>query len=223
MLARTLLLILGGLGVTYRVRRFDGLERWKRLQVESSPVILAAWHNRLFFLSIAILKDLMSKGFKMTIMSSLSRDGEVGAIMGRLKGVRVVRGSPTKGGTAGFRNFYRVMKREKRSVIILPDGSKGPKYVAKKGVVVLAQLSGNPIVPISYTADRYWRIGSWDRMIIPKPFARISIAVGEDIRVSRNTSSEGLEIERQRVEDALMELNRRVDSLAKEDRKNDAF
>lgn len=205
------------LGLTYRIKRFEGQERWKRLLSESKPVIMASWHNRLFFFSVLIMKELLSKGFKLAIMSSLSKDGEVGAIMGRRGGVRVVRGSSTKGGTAGFRSFFRVMKKEGYSAIIFPDASKGPRYQAKRGVVFLAQLSGNPVVPMSYSADRYWEIPSWDRLIIPKPFAKISIVIGEDIRVERRADDEQLESCRKRIEDTLMELNARSKALSAEE------
>ncbi len=215
-IAWVLFTIMSLLGLTYRIERFEGLERWKRLLTESRPVILASWHNRLFYFSVLIMKDLLKKGFKLAIMSSLSKDGEIGAIMGRRGGVRVVRGSSTKGGTAGFRSFFRVMKKEGYSVIILPDGSKGPRYESKKGVVFLAQLSGNPVVPMSYSADRYWEIPSWDRLIIPKPFAKISIVIGEDIRVERKADEEQLESYRKQIEDTLMELNARSQALSAE-------
>lgn len=208
--ASLLQLVMGALSLTYRIDSFEGEERWKRLQVETSPVILAAWHNRIFYLAMLIKSQLLNRGFKMAIMSSLSGDGEIGAAMGRRAGLRVVRGSPTRGGTAGFRRFFRIMKSEGCSVLILPDGSKGPKYQAKMGVIVLAQLSGNPVIPISFSADRCWRAGSWDRLIIPKPFARIRIALGDEIRVDREASADELENCRQSVETSLMELNERV-------------
>ena len=208
--AGLLQLVMGALSLTYRIESFEGKERWLSLQKGETPVILAAWHNRIFYLAMLIKSQLLGHGFKMAIMSSLSGDGEIGAALGRRAGLRVVRGSPTRGGTAGFRRFFRIMKSENCSVLILPDGSKGPKYQAKMGVVVLAQLSGNPVIPISFSADRCWRAGSWDRLIIPKPFARIRVALGDEIRVDRDASGDELESCRQAVESSLMELNQRV-------------
>src|SRR5690606_11933098 len=92
---------------------------------------------------------------------------------------------------------------DRRSVVLLPDGSKGPVYEAKAGVVALARLTGAPIVPMSYWADRFWRLGSWDRMIVPKPFARVAVAVGEPIWVPRDLTDEQLEAKRVEVQNAL--------------------
>lgn len=205
-------LIVGLFGCTYRVGRFEGEERFEKLKSSSGPVILSAWHNRIFYFSILIRKRLIRKGVKIAMMSSLSKDGEIGAILGKRSGARVVRGSASKGGTEGFRRFYRLMKKEGYSTIILPDGSKGPIYEAKTGVAMLAKLTGAPVVPMSYSADRYWQVPSWDKLVIPKPFARISIAIGEDILVDRDVDDDELERYRDEIESALNELNTRSSS-----------
>jgi lysophospholipid acyltransferase (LPLAT)-like uncharacterized protein len=90
--------------------------------------------------------------------------------------------------------------------MLIPDGPHGPAYSAKLGVVVLAQMTGAPLLPISFAVDRRWRLGSWDRLIIPKPFARVRMAVGEPITVQRASSSNDLEGYRQRLEESLNEL-----------------
>jgi lysophospholipid acyltransferase (LPLAT)-like uncharacterized protein len=102
------------------------------------------------------------------------------------------------------------MKKEGYSTIILPDGSKGPIYEAKMGVAMLAKLTGSPVIPMSYSADRYWRVRSWDKLVIPKPFAKISIAIGDDIEVDRDVDDNGLEACRQKIERSLNELNTRA-------------
>lgn len=194
------------LAASCRIEVSCGDERIERIVGEKTPVILAAWHNRLFYLSVFLRKRLLEKGVGVAMMSSLSQDGEIGALLGKRSGARIVRGSSSRGGTEGFRRFFRLMKREGCSTLILPDGSKGPKYEAKMGVAMLARLTGAPVVPISYAADRCWRIKSWDRLIIPKPFARISVVIGPDIRIDRDASDADLESGRQAVEDALNEL-----------------
>ncbi len=201
------------LSLTYRVESFEGQERWETILKENTPVLLTAWHNRVFYLSIMIKREIVRRGFKLAIMTSLSKDGQIGAAMGMISGARVVRGSPSRGGTEGFRRFYRLMKKEGYSIVILPDGSKGPKYEAKMGVVVMAQLTKCPIIPMSFSADRYWEIPSWDKMIIPKPFARISVVIGDDILVDRDADEQALESSRKSVEQVLMEMNARAKAL----------
>ena len=102
------------------------------------------------------------------------------------------------------------MKKEGYSTIILPDGSKGPKYEAKMGVAMLAKMTQAPVIPMSYVADRYWRIPSWDRMIIPKPFARISIVIGEDVLIDRDLDDDELELARKKIENELNSLGERA-------------
>ena len=89
---------------------------------------------------------------------------------------------------------------------MIPDGPRGPRFQAKPGAVVLAQMSEAPIVPMSFAADRYWNLGSWDRMIIPKPFARIRVAVGPPRSIDRGLPADELERERVELERTLNEL-----------------
>ncbi len=200
------------LSSTYRVVTFEGRERWESLLADSDPVILSAWHNRIFFFA-SLFEKRTAKGFKMAMMSSLSRDGEIGAILGRKLGGLVVRGSSSRQGTKGLRALYRAIVKKRHSIIILPDGSKGPVYKAKIGAVSLAQLTGASIIPMSYSADRYWRIKSWDRLIIPKPFARISVVVDKPIMVDRESSEEELESYRSQLELALNDIGRKTKEM----------
>lgn len=203
-------IVVGLLGRTYRIYRFEGEERLASLCENADPAIIAAWHNRIFYFSILMKKRLIRRGAKIAMMSSLSKDGEIGAIFGKRIGARVVRGSASRGGTEGIRRFYRLMKKEGYSTVILPDGSKGPIYEAKMGVAMLSKLTGAPVIPMSYSADRFWSVRSWDRLIIPKPFARISIAVGEAVRVKRDVDDDELEAFRQQIQASLNELNTRA-------------
>ena len=67
-------------------------------------------------------------------------------------------------------------------------------------------MCGVPILPLSFAADRYWTIRSWDRLIIPKPFARVRLVVGDPLEIPRELTAEALEGERQRLERTLNEL-----------------
>ena len=59
---------------------------------------------------------------------------------------------------------------------MIPDGPQGPLYHFKIGVAVLAQTSGAPILPFGLAASRSWRLKSWDRIIVPRPFSRVAVA-----------------------------------------------
>lgn len=193
-------------GRTYDFRFVGNTREFLGLYNRQDSVVLACWHNRMFCFATYFCRYMLSRDYRMAMMSSDSKDGEIGATVGKVAGVRVARGSSSRRGAEGFRTLYRAIVKEKRSIILLPDASKGPVYNAKAGVVTLAKLTGKPILPISCWADKYWRIPSWDRMIFPKPGARIVITVGESFKVPRSAGEEEIESYRVQVENAMDQL-----------------
>ncbi len=194
------------LALTYRVKVVEGEGRVRELLDRKDPVILCAWHNRIFFMSRFVEKYLTRKGFKLTQMVSLSRDGNVGYLLGKWAKLRVVRGSSNRGCSKALRGLCREIQKEQSSIVILPDGSQGPVYEAKAGAIVLAQLSGAPLCLFSYKADRVWRVKSWDKLIVPKPFSKISIRFAKLYTIPRELNKAELEFERRRLEDKLNDL-----------------
>ena len=192
------------LPATWKLEVVAGQEHAESFLADPKPVIFACWHNRLSIVGRWATRELIRRGIE--IMVSLSRDGELLAQVARRTGFGVVRGSARRGGLSGLRALYRTLSRDGVSVGTAPDGSVGPVYEAKPGTVMLAQISGAPILPLAGAAERCWRLGSWDRMIIPKPFSRVTLAIGEPIRVPEKLSSEEL-AERTR------ELGERLDKL----------
>ena len=83
-----------------------------------------------------------------------------------------------------MRDYYQALVKEDISPVITPDGPKGPRFKFKPGAILLAQMSGRPILPMAYAASRAWRI-KWDRFVIPVPFSRIAIAIGPPRYVPR--------------------------------------
>ncbi len=195
---------------TYRLRVVGHPEHLLGLVDRGDSVVVACWHNRMFYFATYIYRYLLRKQFKLAMMSSDSKDGEIGATIGKYAGAKVVRGSSSRRGASGLRGLYRAIVKDKHSIIILPDGSKGPVYEAKVGVAALAKMTGKPILPVSCWASDYWRIRSWDRMVFPKPFSRILITVGDLIEVPRRSDEDELEGFRERVQVELDELGRQA-------------
>lgn len=206
LIASLIRVITSVLALTYRVKVVEGEGRVRELLDRKDPVILCAWHNQIFFMSRFVEKYLTRKGYKLTQMVSLSRDGNLGYLLGKWAKLRVVRGSSNRGGSRALRGLFREIQKERSSIVILPDGSQGPIYEAKAGAIVLAQLSGAPLCLFSYKADRVWRVKSWDRLIVPKPFAKISIRFAKLYTLPRELNKTDLEFERRRLEDKLNEL-----------------
>ncbi len=105
-------------------------------------------------------------------------------MMARRAGGHVIRGSSSHTGARALRDYYQALVKEDISPVITPDGPKGPRFKFKPGAILLAQMSGRPILPMAYAASRAWRI-KWDRFVIPLPLSRIVIAIGPPRYVPR--------------------------------------
>ena len=105
--------------------------------------------------------------------------------------------------------IHKIMK-EGISIITAADGPLGPKYEFKIGVALMAKIGSAPIIPISCAADRAWRLNRWDNFMIPKPFSKVVIAVGEPHYIPKQCSLIELEEHRQQVQDKMNNLMRDV-------------
>jgi lysophospholipid acyltransferase (LPLAT)-like uncharacterized protein len=93
------------------------------------------------------------------------------------------------------------------------DGPRGPAKVAQPGALWLAKTTGNPIIPFHIEANRYWTANSWDRTLIPKPWATVAIAIGEPMEVAAGADAGGIESARQALERCLQALETRAQRL----------
>src|SRR5262249_41681403 len=69
-------------------------------------------------------------------------------------------------------------------IIITPDGPRGPRYIAKPGIAAAACETGAHVVPFSWTATRFWQLGTWDKMLLPKPFSTLLVTFGDPIKTA---------------------------------------
>lgn len=138
-------------------------------------------------------------------MMSRSRTGQIQAALWSLYGWPIVWGSTKKKeGIAALRETLRLLSNG-GLMGFTPDGPKGPRRECHGGVVYLASKSGAPIMPLTYAADRYWRLKSWDRYLIPKPFARVHIHLGEPLWIPEGLSRKESLLWQQRIKTALDE------------------
>ena len=180
------------------------LEHPERLREQETggPVIYIFWHNRLLLFPMIWKRFLLRDRPVGVAMISASRDGELMARFLNRFGLVAARGSASRHGSRALRELAGWIKRG-HDVGITPDGSRGPCYEVKPGLVLLAQLTGRPLLPISLEYSRAWRARSWDRFFIPKPFSKVTFIVGEPLVVRRTANAEEFEAERQRCEVAL--------------------
>ena len=136
--------------------------------------IIACWHSDL--LMIPVYRHLRPHRAASAIISQ-HKDGEIVAKVLSYLSIKPLRGSSRKGARKVLLEAFRAIERGEE-VQISPDGPKGPRYHINDGAVVLAQRGDLPIMTIGYRADRYWQMRSWDKFVIPKPFARIDFYIG---------------------------------------------
>jgi lysophospholipid acyltransferase (LPLAT)-like uncharacterized protein len=182
------------LAATCRLRLAEGRagERWRA----GTPFIFATWHSRV------LLLPALYRGRRLRVLISRSRDGELVARLCARFGLEVARGSSSRGGAEALRTLARALA-EGTSVVVVPDGPRGPREVVKPGIVALAALSGAAIVPVALGASSAWRLDSWDGFRIPRPFARCVVRFGEPIAVSRAADPDAREAARKEIETAL--------------------
>ena len=173
--------------------------------------ILTLWHGR-HFLLVDQYRRQYSERKKMCVMASKSKDGELLARILQKFDFRVVRGSSSRGAVSGLINLIDVM-REGYDTIIAVDGPRGPREIVKSGVVLLAQKTGYPIIPLSASAKHSWTIQSWDRYQIPKPFSSGVVTIGEPIYVSPHANKSELEQKRLLLEVRLKEITQQADEF----------
>jgi len=174
-------------------------------------VILCFWHNRSLLAFRHVFDRRLRPKLDLLVFASKSRDGELVTRVARQFRLRVVRGSASRGGREAVRMIYRAIRHDGASPVMIPDGPRGPVYELKVGVAILAQMAEAPILPLSYAASRSWTIRSWDRLIVPKPFSTIVLAVGAPRTIARGLSSDELEAERRSLESILDELTVRAE------------
>lgn len=183
---------------------FRGIDVLQQVREESGSYILAFWHSRFVLMPYAYPDG------RIVVLASSHRDSRMlGNILTRFGLVRV-EGSSTRGGMAGLRALLRKV-RAGFDVGITPDGPKGPRRQVKQGVVATARFTGLPVIPVTFSASAARRLGSWDRTLVPRPFARGLFVYGEPIRVPRDTDDEGMERYRLMLERVLDELTDAAD------------
>ena len=204
LLTPVLRLLLALLWYSYRVDRIIGADNAEKVVADKTVCIPCYWHQQ-HLLCANIIRRWILKGFDASIVISASVDGEIPARIAGAWGANIIRGSANQTGALVMRDMVGALKRGS-SIITTPDGPKGPIFEFKAGNILIARISGAPLLPLACAAERSWRLSSWDRMLVPKPFSRVVIAVGEPHSVPRDTSVEGLERHRIEMQDSLMSL-----------------
>jgi lysophospholipid acyltransferase (LPLAT)-like uncharacterized protein len=184
------------------VAGLDGAREALRVHRSVIPVY---WHQHIVF-GIQALRLLEPHGLTPGFLISPSVDGTGPAMLARRIGGHVIRGSSTHTGARALRDFYEAIVKQQISPAITPDGPRGPVHEFKQGAVVLAQLTGKPILPIAVSASRTLRFSTWDRFELPLPFSRVVISIGEPVIVPRGFDAAALAALQKHLAETLLAL-----------------
>lgn len=188
----------------YQALLYDGSV--DAIYASPTPRIYVFWHEY-------ILLPLAVRGHcKLTMLLSKHRDADILFRLAHHMGFECVRGSSYRGGAAALMELSRVGKH--MHMAITPDGPRGPRRTLAQGAVYLASVMGLPIVPMGLGYDRPWRLKSWDRFAVPRPFSRARGIVGPEVFIPPNLERAELEVRRQGVEQLLNELTTEAESWA---------
>lgn len=165
-------------------------------------VIFALWHNRIFTIP-PIWWKTGGNGRKAVVLTSASKDGAILSRAMAVFGLGAVRGSSSRRAVAALIGMKRALK-EGLDVCITPDGPRGPRYGFHAGVIKLAESSGVPIVPIHAVYSSAWRLKTWDGLVIPKPFSRVTVIFDEMLVVPPKLDEAAFQSQLERVQAILL-------------------
>ena len=173
------------LAMTWRMRPVND-EGLRVARASGQRVIFTLWHGEL----LPLLWQHRREGVAVVI--SEHRDGEIIAQIAERLGYTTVRGSTSRGGGRALIGLMRAVEAG-HDAAVTPDGPRGPAHVFAPGAAIASQRTGAPLVPVRASATRAWRLKSWDRFLIPKPFATVRVAYGAPTPVDAASPREAAE------------------------------
>jgi hypothetical protein len=157
----------------FRVSHDDDV---RRLRAQRAPFVFSLWHGQLLPLLY------YHRGQGVTVLISEHSDGEIIARIATSFGFQTVRGSTSRGAARALLTLTRVLT-DGGELAITPDGPRGPAKSLAPGVGIIAERAGVPVVAAAASSSASWRLGTWDRFLIPRPFARIHIAYSDAVAI----------------------------------------
>lgn len=171
-------------------------------QPKSKPVVALFWHEKLAFMPFIF--SSCWQGREANVMISDHKDGQMISDIIKHFGIGSIRGSSSKGALKVFLSAIKSINYGV-DVVITPDGPRGPRHSISDGSVTIAQKTGVNVVVLSYKASKFWQFNSWDKMILPKPFSKLTYYISSEF------SLEGLNI--QEAKNLIVKKFDEVDSI----------
>lgn len=145
------------------------------------PCVYALWHSRFLIVPFS-WRRICKNSRRVTILTSASKDGDMVARAMAAFGFHSARGSSSRRGVAALVALKNALQSGS-DVCITPDGPKGPRYRMQPGVLALARSTGAPVVPVHILFHSAWRLKTWDRFVIPKPFSKVEVTFAKSLDI----------------------------------------
>jgi len=177
--------------MTFRLK-IENEDRWQNLREQGTAVLLCVWHQQ-FFSAISHFKTYSK--FNPGLMISQSKDGDLISGVANRSGWHTLRGSSSRGGKKAMDAMIDHLKTYGFGAHIL-DGPTGPIGRVKAGIIKMALEADAVVVPLYTSAENAWFFNSWDRFMLPKPFSRVFITFGQEIRFGSSDQKDDFENQR---------------------------
>ena len=197
-----------GIALFGRTIRWEvhGWKNFEQARAAGRGIIFTFWHNRIF------LATWFWRRRGIVVMTSRSFDGEYIARFIQRFGYGAARGSASRGAGRALVLMINCLRNGIDTAFTI-DGPRGPRYVAKRGAILLAQKTDGLILPFHISSQHYWEARSWDGFQVPKPFTRAAVLIGEPLSVANDGSPEELNAAQQKLQAVLNQLRQKGDGL----------
>ncbi len=184
---------------TFRLR-IENDKPWLDYLKNGGRVLLCCWHQQFF----SVIRHFKTYAiYHPSLMISQSKDGNIISGIAEKSGWHAVRGSSSRDGGRALREMISHLKHSGLAAHVV-DGPRGPAGVIKAGVISLARATEAVVVPVYATSDRAWYFKSWDRFMLPKPFARVTLRFGEMLDLTSTGSDEDFEPHRALLQETML-------------------
>jgi len=175
-------------------------KKWQQLLKQGKTIILCSWHQQ-FFSAIPYGRNYSK--YNGALMISKSKDGDLIARVANKTGWHTARGSSSRSGKEAMNEMIDHLNKFKFGLHIV-DGPTGPIGKVKSGVIRMANKANAIIVPMYTYSENAWFFNSWDKFMLPKPFAKVNLVFGKEILFKPAKTSQDFEIQRQNLEKIML-------------------
>ena len=192
-----------GISATLKMERRNEAG-YEQSMADGKCVLMALWHE-----SIG-MAAYHTRGRNVHTTTSFSYDGELAARIIPYFGSEAIRGSSSRGGKGALEELVKATQKVP-CIGITMDGPRGPRRVAKAGLAIIAGRTQTPIIPLAYGFRNPYRMRSWDKFAVAKPFSSVISQFGDVIPPPVDDSPEAVEAKRLEVQDTLNDLHKALE------------